>query len=274
MGVVGDFKELEVGEGGVFDLFGINAVHGDVGSQIEAGEHLVVSVSHGDAAFVECVVEDPEEGLFALNAFAFEEVREDVGAIELKISRRGSSGDLTKGGEKIEAGDRLSESLLRGDGAGPADDTGDAESGFGSPEFHAAKRSGGAEGILRAAVASEGFGAVVGGEDDEGVLVELELLEGGVELADGGIEVGDVGKVESLFFLTGALAIFFHEWLGGGDGLVWLVEGEVEKKGFFGSLFFDRLDPADCFVGGDAAGEAFDEAYFFTVANVVLRVGV
>lgn len=212
--VGGDLEELVVGEGGVFHLLGVGAGDRDVGAEVEAGEHLVVAVAQGDAAFVEGVVEDPEEGLFAVEGFSFEEMREDVDAIELKVGGRGGAGELAEGGEEIEAGDGLGVGLSGGDGAGPADDAGDAEAGFGGPEFHAAQGGGGAEGILGAAVALEGFGAVVGGEDDESVLIELHLLEGGVELADGGVEVGDVGKVEGFFFLAGALAVFLHEGLG------------------------------------------------------------
>lgn len=53
-----------------------------------------------------------------------------------------------------------------------------------------------------------------------------------------------------------------------------LVEGEVEEEGLFGRFFFEGLEPADRFIGGDAAGEAFDHADCFAVADVVFWIGV
>ena len=105
---------------------------------------------------------------------------------------------------------------------------------------------------------------VVGGENDEGVAGDLEIIERLEDLSDGGVHGFDhagvgrvvVGLVASLFGVLG------FELLGRLNGGVHRVEGEVDEEGRLGVL----LNPAR-----DIAAEALGEMLSF---RSVFEVGI
>lgn len=193
--------------------------------------------------------------------------------------------DVGSGGEEVGKVDEICGGGAGGNFAGPFGDEGDAVAafvgvafaiavgtvgdvahflgvGFGAFELGAdvAGVVGEVEVDVVGAAEVLGGGAVVRGEDDEGVFAELVFFEGGEEAADVGVELLDVVAVKS--GLAGAT-----ELGGGGDVGVWGAGSEVEEEGFFGGGF--TLDEGDGFLGeggvdlifdaggGEASGEVF-----------------
>ena len=125
--------------------------------------------------------------------------------------------------------------------------------------------------VIHSFVAAEWFGvgvfavgAVVGGEDDEGVFGEFEVVEGFEDLADGLVHGFDHGGVFGVFVcaMCGLLFVFGGEFFGGLDGGVDGVEGEVDEEGGFG-------------VFGDPVGEVSAETFWEVLAfGAVFEVGV
>ena len=137
----------------------------------------------------------------------------DVLAIGLEVGRQGDAGELAEGGEEIDgAGDAGAVDAASGDLAGPADEAERADAAFVHGAFAGAERAGaagtGVGGIGDAVV----FGAVVAGEEEEGVLGELEFVEAVEQAADLGVEVGE-GGAEDLHLAAevfGAGEVVFH----------------------------------------------------------------
>ena len=126
-----------------------------------------------------------EEGVAIAFRFAGE-VGELVKAIELgfhdaivfavhdlliEVVVLGSAGDLDEGGEPIEGGEHVFEDGSGLDDAGPADDAGGAHAAFPGGEFT------GFEGGDAAVGVGLDLGAVVGGEDDDGVVELAHVFE-------------------------------------------------------------------------------------------------
>ena len=204
-----------------------------------------------ESEFSSVTVKFPEHGLGAGKFFARDRGGE-VGAVELAWSLDAGSG--AEGGEPIRE-------VGRGRGfaacfhfSGPADDGGDADSAFIDGAFPASEPGGGVEeGRIDSADVELGItggmgGAVVGGEDDEGVVIEIVLLESLENGADMIIEIGDHGRVSragagvgevailatvSPFFFVPLLGVFIDVGLGRMHGDVRFNKGKVEEEGFF-----------------------------------------
>ena len=105
---------------------------------------------------------------------------------------------------------------------------------------------------------------VVGGENDEGVVGDLEIIERLEDLSDGGVHGFDhagVGRV-IVGFVAGLFGVLGFEFLGRLNGGVHRVEGEVDEEGGLGVL----LNPAR-----DIAAEALGEMLSF---RSVFEVGI
>ena len=227
-----DVVEFELVEGGV-------------------GEEFPRAVAEGDGpGFADGAVVLPVEGMGAGEGFASED-GEEAGAVDRAVGGDGDAGEFAEGGEEIEVADGFG-----ADGAGrgvarPAEDAGDAVAGFGDVEFHAAQGAGGAVGTLRAFVAVEGFGAVVAGEDDEGVVAQAVGVEVFQEAADGVVHLGDIAVVLGAVGVV-RFGVEAGEFLGGGDGFVGFVEPEIQEEGLAGG----GVEEADGFIDDEAGGVA------------------
>ena len=159
---------------------------------------------------------------------------------------------------------------------GPTEEGGDADAAFVELAFLASEgviaggelAGGVVVGGVFGVVVFGGAAAVVTGEDDEGVLAELGLVEGGEEAADAVVEMHDAGGV-----LAGDVALdgggdLVEPGLGFFEGEVDGGVGEVEEEV---GVFFAGFDPFDGF-GGDEVG---DVALFFDQLAVAMPgVGV
>lgn len=100
----------------------------------------------------------------------YEEEVADVVAVDFAVGGEFSSGESGEGGEKVEGRGEFGAGGVGWDFFGPAHDTGDAHSALMGGAFRAF------EGGIGSTIVA--VGAVVGGEDDEGVFVDAEVFEG------------------------------------------------------------------------------------------------
>ena len=148
----------------------------------------------------------------------------EVDAIELL--RAGRFGEGKEGGVEIDLMNGGVVGTAGFDDAGELGEEGFTDAAFVVHPFHASKRSGAGDVTV---------GAVVGGEDDEGVVAEILLLEGFENLADGEIHGFDHRGI--LWIVMGfgfwPFTVFFSEVVAGLDGSVDGVKREVDEKGGF-----------------------------------------
>ena len=111
----------------------------------------------------------------------------ELHALEQVVGDGGVAGGGEEGGEPVQAGQEAVLHRVRRDVAGPAQDARHAEAAFHDRAFALRERR-------RAAIGpGEDFGAVVGGEDDDGVVVLADVLELLQHEADVVIELGHAG---------------------------------------------------------------------------------
>ena len=103
--------------------------------------------------------------------------------------------------------------------ARPADDARHAVTRLGDVQLHAAQRARRAVGAFGALVALQCLRAVVTGEEDEGVVAQLVVVEVLQELADGCIHLRDVAVIVPAVRVV-LPGVQLEELLGGGDRLV------------------------------------------------------
>ena len=257
IGAVGIFKALDNfrvlgGEVGLFAGIIIEVVELPISGSVflfESGAHRFVrEVGNGDLTPI--AVEFPDHWFVAFE-FVAEEGGSEIGAVDFGwgfyASGRAESREPVG---KI----RRRVGLAPGFGfAGPADDGGDADAAFVNRAFPAAKVLGGVEeGCIDAADVEFGIAArvgrsVIGGEDDEGVVVESVFFEALQDGADVFIEIRNhrgitgartwVGKVAVLaavgaVFVVPFLGVFFGPFVGRMHRDVRLDEGKVEEERF------------------------------------------
>ena len=233
------------------------------------GEEFPRAVAEGDGpGFADGAVVLPVERVGPGEGFAGEE-GEEAGAVDGAVGGDGDAGEFAEGGEEIEVADGFGADGAGLRAAGPAEDAGDAVAGFGDVEFHAAQGAGRAVGTVRAFVAIQGFGAVVAGEDDEGVVTEVVGVEVFQEAADGVVHLGDIAVVLGAVGVV-HVGVETGEFLGGGDGFVGFVEPEIQEEGFAGG----GVEEADGFIDDEAGGIALERADGLAVADEVGGVGV
>ena len=207
-------------------------------------------------------------------AFSEEEVG-GVAAIEGAVLREFGFGELGEGGEEVEGAEELVAFASGFDFFWPAGNEGDLGAAIPGGHFIAAERGGAAgvtawdEGPAVGVHRASGFDprAVVGGEDDEGVVVDVQLLELVEDLAGGPIDLLDCVAV-------GAVFGFAFEVFGCSDGDVREVVGEVEEEGLV-FIFLDVVDRFGGVVGRDLvpALDRFDDD-FLIAENWAAHFGV
>ena len=185
---------------------------------VATDEGFVAFATVGGAAFAAGEVEVARGG----EGLAFED-RDEADGVEIRGGL--GTGEFEESGEEIEV-----QALIVGAGAGldlggPADHEGDAEAAVVVVLLTAAPRGVGL-------AVGEGA-AVVGGEDDDGVVLLTGVFEGCEEASDAIVEVFDEGDIGGAFVIEVRGASFdFGEPFGGGfDGEVGGVVGEVEEEG-------------------------------------------
>ena len=173
---------------------------------------------------------------FALGFFALaKEQRGKVATVEHGLCWQFGSGDFQAGGMHVDgAGDGTAHAAGR-DLAGPPRECGDAHAAFPGGAFAAAQGTGAA-----AIGAFDEPGAVVAGQDDERVRVELQLAQRVEHATDTGIDL--LHPVAKAAVLRAAL-----EGLAGMDGRVHGGVREVEEEG----LVFAAADELHGLVGVD-----------------------
>ncbi len=242
-GGVGDVEVLE---------FGLPVV-------VAAGV-LVVEVFPRPAADGELEAVGLVEGVLADGLVGVVEEGEEADAVFGGVVGQGEVGEFGESGHEVGEAYGLVGYGVGGDAVWPAGDEGDAVAAFPVVAFEAAPRAGAVVSVVLAHLDGCGdFGAVVAGEEDEGVLGEVEALEGFEELADNVVELENEVAVR-------AGVGFAFEIVGGKggevDGLGGVEEEEGLERGFLGVLFeeldaFFEEEEVDFFeveVGGDFSG--------------------
>lgn len=157
----------------------------------------------------------------------------DVFAVDDEIGGERGVGDVGEGWEEVHHAGEGVGGGVGGDVVWPPEDEGHADAAFVGGAFTAAIGDG---------VAALFFflepGAVIAGEDDEGVGVEVEFFEGGEDLGGGPVEFLDDVAVEAAFG-------FAEEVFAGSDGEVGHGVGEVEEEG----VVFVFADDFEGFLG-------------------------
>lgn len=219
-------------------------------------EFEVAEAKGGLRVTVDGVVED-EEGIVALDvplALVVED-GEDAAAIDILRKWLAVTGELCERGEDVESGDGdAGEGVVRD--VGSDDGEGDADAAFVHGAFAIAEWVVAGErgvGCFGDGVAS----AVVGEEEDVGVVGEVELLDLVEDLADGPIDIiGHGGEFGHTVSLAGFPGLGFFECL--------LVVEDVEVDGVVGDL-----EEEGCLAGGLFPHEADG-----LVGDVVHELGV
>ena len=157
----------------------------------------------------------------------------DVEAVDFFVGGEFGTSEGGDGGEEINGAAKRFAGGVGGDAPGSPHHAGDTLATFKSGAFTIA------EGTGRAAVVFEGEpGAVVSGENEVGVLIELKFAEEVGDASDLGIDVfDDVG--------VGVERIGVADFIGNVEGDVGHGVGEVEEEG----LLFVSLDELEGFVG-------------------------
>ncbi len=191
-------------------------------------EVLPVAIAYGEGEADGLLEKVASDGFFAL--FAGEDGENVVGVFggvagEFGVYDGGACGhDVGEAGELAGGG-------VGFDDARPCGDEGDAVAAFPLVSFHAAPGSCSVVFVAISHVVDGGdFGAVVGGEDDDGVVVDLEFFECGDELANDVVEFEDEVAVWSGIG-------FALELVGGEGGEVDGLSGVEEEEGLFGVVF-------------------------------------
>lgn len=257
IGAVGIFESLDNfrvlgGEVGLFAGIILEVVELPIAGSVflfESGAHgFVREVGNGDLTPI--AVELPDHWFAALE-FVTEKRGGEIGAVDFGGDFYASGG--AEGGKPIgevrwcvglAAGFRF---------AGPADDGGNAEAAFVNRSLPSAKVLGGIkEGSIDAADVEFGVAAgvgraIIGGENNEGVVVESVFFKALQNGADVFIEIRNhrgitgawpgVGKVSILaavgaVFVVPFLGVFFGPFVGRMHRDVRLDEGKVEEEGF------------------------------------------
>lgn len=197
----GDVLALQDGgeAGGGFGLGGgevlaLSGIGGEV-VEFEGGVHIGTDgfpVAGAGGLHLEAVLPDfPIEvvvnGCAPGGGVGFEELAGDGAAVD--GAGGGGSGEFGEGGEDVLKAPGGGTGGAGGDATGPAGDHGNADAAFVEVTLVATEGAGGLKEIGVVAVVA--IGAIVGGEDDEGVVAEVEFIEGAKEFADGSVEAGD-----------------------------------------------------------------------------------
>ena len=132
----------------------------------------------------------PVERDFALNRFSGEG-GEHADAIDGAVGGEWDSSDIENGGENIGSDDGDVTGGAGLDVLWPTDDAGDADAAFMTAALIATESARGS--------AIVGNGAVVRGEDDEGVVSDACFVQGVHHLAEGVVELTDVAHVFGVF---------------------------------------------------------------------------
>jgi hypothetical protein len=120
-----------------------------------------------------------------------------------------------------------------GNFAGPTREERHAQAAFGGAKFITTVQAVGKIRAFGTVGVELGGGAVVGHENDERVIGEMELVEGGKDAAKSGVEVFDHGRVDRKQAAVGeAFTVLGNEFKRRLERIMRGVEGEVMKKGF------------------------------------------
>ena len=165
------------------------------------------------------------------------EEREDALAIDAMVWQGGicNGGD---GGEDVDGHERFGAGGVCWDSSGPTHDAGDAGAAFEARAFAFAEGCGGS-GVISVGEPRP----VIGGEDDEGVVLESVPFECGENLTDCVVDLHDDIRVE-------ACAGFSFELVAHEEGDVGHVGGEIEKERTI-LVLLDELDGAFCVLAGE-----------------------
>ena len=221
---------------------------------------LVVEVFPRAAADGELEAVGLVEGVLADWLVGVVEEGEEADAVFGGVVGQGEVGEFGESGHEVGEAYGLVGYGVGGDAVWPAGDEGDAVAAFPVVAFEAAPRASAVVLVVLAHLDGCGdFGAVVAGEEDEGVFGEVEALKGFEELSDNVVELEDEVAVR-------AGVGFAFEIVGGKggevDGLGGVEEEEWLERGFLGVLFeeldaFFEEEEVDFFeveVGGDFSG--------------------
>ena len=186
----------------------------------------------------------------------------DVEAVDFIVLGEGLFCDGGDGGEEVDGSAEFVTCAVGGDAAGGPDDAGDALAAFEGGSFSFAEGAGGAAVMFEVEP-----GAVVGGENKVGVLIEFEIADGVHEAADFSVDVfDDVG--------VGVEGIWVADVIGDVERDVGHGVGEVEEEGFF----FIGFDEVDAFLGAASGDGAlidweFDDLVVFYEGSLPLGEG-
>ena len=218
---------------------------------------LVVEVFPRPAANGELEAVGLVEGVLADELFGVAEEGEEADAVFGGVVWQRKAGEFGESGHEVGEADGLVGYGVGGDAVWPAGDEGNAVAAFPVVAFEAAPRAGAVVLVILAHLEGCGdFGAVVAGEEDEGVLGEVEALECFEELADNVVELENEVAVR-------ACVGFAFEGVCGKGGKVNGLGGVEEEEGlarrFLGVLFEEadafleeeKVDFFEIEVGGD-----------------------
>lgn len=197
-------------------------------------------VAETDSAFSASLVEFPIEIFVGFLCAGFaQEGGDEADAVD--IGGCVDAGEVAGGGEEVpEGGDEIGGSAGC-DAARPTGDGGDADAAVGEASFPAGERAVGVEPIELFAAFE--VGAIVAGEEEEGVAVDAEGTELVADPADFPVHAGNHGGEGGLGFVDGTVVVLlagfffelalveFHPFLGGVETGVGDLEREVEEEG-------------------------------------------
>ena len=158
------------------------------------------------------------------------EQRQDADAVFAGALRKVGAQNVRAGGQQVaQAGELGAFGAGRGDG-GPAGDEGDSVAALPGVPLQAAQVGHAVVAVLLDAAVREIFGAVVAGEDEQGVFRDSPAFQGFHDLADAPV------------YLAHVVAVFSGvahplEFLGGHDGGMRRGQGEVQEEGFVAGFF-------------------------------------
>lgn len=254
LGVSFEIVELAGGvRGGVEDVevleFGLAVV-------VAAGS-LMMEVFPRAAANGELKAVGLVKGVSADRLVGVAEEEEEADAVFGGVVGQGEVGEFGESGHEVGEAHGLVGYGVGGDAVWPAGDEGNAVAAFPVVAFEAAPRSGAVVLVVLAHLEGGGdFGAVVAGEEDEGVLGEVEALECFEELAD------NVVELENEVAVRACVGFAFEGVCGKGgkvNGLGGVKEEERLARRFLGVSFEEvdafleeeKVDFFEIEVGGD-----------------------
>lgn len=160
-----DFVEMSFLPTGAFEL-GFGCV--ESADDMSANAHDCVGIGTADEVRV---VVMPLEGLFAMEGFS-EKEREVALTVELEIVRDRGGGDFADGGEPVDGSGGGVDDRVGFDSCGPVGDGGDVDGAIPEAVFVAAVGGGGAVIAIFLSFPERRW-AVVGGEEDDGVVFDI-----------------------------------------------------------------------------------------------------